>query len=274
MHRLQRREEILHALAATGEVSFVQLAKDLDVSEMTIRRDVEQLERSGQLRRVRGGAISTVSRSFETPVSQRQETSSAAKVAIGKLAASLVDDGDTVILDAGTTSFALAQELRSKQGLTIVTASLSIAIELAQVADFRIIVTGGQVHGAELSLTGAMAEDAFASVNCDLAFIGVAGVRLSPGLTDFNPDDARVKRAAIRSARRRVVLADRTKLGRVTFVTVAALTEVDALVTDAPLDDPTVVAAASSGLQIFSASVDGELRDLNEQRLASLAKGT
>jgi DeoR/GlpR family transcriptional regulator of sugar metabolism len=274
LNRLQRRDEILQALAITGEVTFVQLAKELDVSEMTIRRDIEQLERTGELRRVRGGAISAVSRSHETPVPQREETSSAAKEAIARVAASLVEDGDTVILDGGTTSLALARELRVKRDLTVVTPSLSIAIELATVSDIRIIVTGGQVHRTELSLTGAAAEEAFASVNCDLAFIGVAGVRVSPGLTDFNLDDARVKLAAIRSARRRIVLADSTKIGRVTFATIAPLTDVDVLVTDAPGDDPTLVAAASIGLQVLSATVGGELRAIDERWPGRLAEGS
>jgi DeoR/GlpR family transcriptional regulator of sugar metabolism len=272
--RDKRREQILASLALTGEVTFTQLATELDVSEMTIRRDVEQLERIGQLRRVRGGAISTVSRSYETPVLQRREISSAAKEAIGRVAASLVEDGDSLILDGGTTSLALARELRSKRGLTVVTPSLPIAIELAEGVDARIIVTGGQVHRSELSLTGAAAEEAFAAINCDLAFIGVAGVRLSPGLTDFSVDDARVKRAALGSARRKIVLADRTKLGRVTFATIAALTEVDALVTDAPGDDPTLLGAASSGLQIFAASTATDPRSGEDRARARAADAT
>ena len=107
----------------------------------------------------------------------------------------------------------------------------------------------------ELSLAGEMAEDAFGTVNCDLAFIGVGGLRPEPGLADYEVDDARVKRAVIRSARRTVVLADASKLGKVTFSTMALLTDIDTLVTDAPASDPTVAAAARLGIEIIIAPV-------------------
>ncbi len=116
----------------------------------------------------------------------------------------------------------------------MVTASLPIAVELGNDPDIRVIVTGGQVRNGELSLTGGMAEDAFRALNCDLAFIGVAGICATPGLTEYNQDDARVKRAAIAAARRSVVLADSSKLGRVAFATVAPLSAIDVVVTDAP----------------------------------------
>jgi DeoR/GlpR family transcriptional regulator of sugar metabolism len=115
------------------------------------------------------------------------------------------------------------------------------------------VVTGGQVRSGELSLTGGMAEDAFATLNCDLAFIGIAGICASPGLSEYNPDDARVKKVAINAARRVIVLADASKLGRVAFSTVAPLPSVDVLVTDATADHPAAQEIAAAGVSIVEA---------------------
>lgn len=247
---------MLHRLGARGEVTFADLADEFGVSEMTIRRDLESLEADGLARRVRGGAISVVSRSYEPPLTVRAATASAAKSAIGAAAAALINDGDTVVLDVGTTTLALARALHGRRGLTVVTASLPIAIELGNDPDVRVLVTGGQVRAGELSLTGGMAEDAFGSLNCDLAFIGVAGVCATPGLTEYNPDDARVKRAALGAARRAVVLADSSKLGRVAFATIAPLSAIDALVTEAHGERAALGDIAAAGVQVISAKLD------------------
>jgi DeoR/GlpR family transcriptional regulator of sugar metabolism len=249
----QRREAVQRRLTADGEAGFTELAEEFGVSEMTIRRDLEILEADGLARRVRGGAISVVSRSYEPPFAVRATTASTAKEAIGVAAARLVNDGDTVVIDVGTTTLALARALRGKHGVTVVTHSLPVAVELGADPDIRVVVTGGQVRNSELSLTGGMAEDAFAAMNCDLAFIGIAGIRSSPGLTEYNPDDARVKRAAIGAARRVIVLADATKLGRVAFSTVAPLSSVDVLVTDAPEQHPEAAEIAAAGVSILEA---------------------
>jgi DeoR/GlpR family transcriptional regulator of sugar metabolism len=227
---------VLHQLTTHGEVAFAELAEQFGVSEMTIRRDLELLEADGIARRVRGGAISVVSRSYEPPLALRATTASAAKAAIGAAAADLVNDGDTVVIDVGTTTLELAKALHGRRGITVVTASLPIAVELGNDPDIRVLVTGGLVRNGELSLTGGIAEDVFSTLNCDLAFIGVAGICANPGLTEYNHDDARVKRAAIAAARRSVVLADGSKLGRVAFATVAPLSAIDTVVTDAPAD--------------------------------------
>jgi DeoR/GlpR family transcriptional regulator of sugar metabolism len=251
----ERRQAVLRRLTSYGEVAFAEMAEEFGVSEMTIRRDLETLEAEGLARRVRGGAISVVSSSYEPPFAVRATTASDAKTAIGLAAAALVNDGDTVIVDVGTTTLELARSLHGRRGLVVVTASLPVAAELGADPDVRVVVTGGQVRHGELSLTGGMAEDAFATMNCDLAFIGVAGITATPGLTEYNPDDARVKRVAIAAARRTIVLADASKLGRVAFSTVAPLSAIDALVTDAPADHPEALTISASGVDVIEAKV-------------------
>lgn len=247
-----RRQEIHRRLTASGEVTIAALAADLDVSEMTIRRDLEILENEGQLRRVRGGAVTVVSRSYEPPFAARQIVQQAAKQAIGAAAARLVDDGETVIIDVGTTPLEFARHLKGRRGITVVTHSLPVAMELGNESDVRVLVTGGMVRPGEFSLTGGVTEATFADVNCDVVVLGVAGIEVQRGLTEYNPADALVKRAALRAARRNVVLADRTKLEQVTFYTIAPLASVDILVTDALPGDPALEAIRHAGVEIIS----------------------
>jgi DeoR/GlpR family transcriptional regulator of sugar metabolism len=219
---------------------------------MTIRRDLEVLENQGQLRRVRGGAISVVSRSYEPPFAARQLVEQAAKQAIGAAAARLVDDGETVIIDVGTTALEFARNLKGRRGITVVTHSLPVAMELGNESDIRVLVTGGMVRSGEFSLIGGVPEATFADVNCDVVFLGVAGIQVQRGLTEYNPADALVKKAALRAARRSVILADRSKLDKVTFHNVAPLASVDILVTDACADEPYLEAIRSAGVEVIT----------------------
>lgn len=242
------------ALAKDGEVTVVDLAQRFAVSEMTIRRDLEALEADGTAKRVRGGAISAVSRSYEPPRSLRTVEAAPAKRAIGEAAAALVGEGESLVIDSGTTTLELAKALHGRRGVTVVTPSLLVAAELGNEPDMRILVTGGQLRHGEMSLVGTDAENFFSDVNCDVAFIGIGGIDVERGLTEYNLDDTQVKRAAIASARRCVVLADASKVGRVAFATVAALSRVDVLVTDAPADDPLPRALTDQGAEIVHVS--------------------
>jgi DeoR/GlpR family transcriptional regulator of sugar metabolism len=183
----------------------------------------------------------------------RAAVASEAKDAIGSAAGELVSEGDTVVLDVGTTTLELARALRGRRGLTVVTPSLPIAVELGNEPGIRLIVTGGTVRPGELSLTGGFAEDVLRQLNCDLAFIGVAGISARVGISDYNPEDVRVKRAILSSARRAVVLADGSKLGKVGFTTIAGLDDLDVLVTDAPTSHPELAALAQGGLEVVHA---------------------
>jgi DeoR/GlpR family transcriptional regulator of sugar metabolism len=250
MRTQQRRSVIVSQLAERGEVTIADLASTLDVSEMTIRRDLELLELEGIARRVRRGAISTVSRSHEPAFAVRATRAVEEKRAIGTAAAALIEDGETAFVDVGSTTLELARSLHGRRRLTVVTSSIRIAAELGNSTDIRVIVTGGTLRHGELSLVGPSAEDPFRELNCDVAFIGVAGVDAEKGLTEYNLDDTRIKRAALASARRCIVLADRSKLGQVALALVAPLAAVDTLVTGARSDHPTVAAAVEMGIGV------------------------
>jgi DeoR/GlpR family transcriptional regulator of sugar metabolism len=241
-----RRELCLQILERRGRVSVAELALKASVSEMTIRRDLEALEREGVLRRVHGGAVSAVSMSYEPPFAVRAQRAVAAKERIGRAAADLLAEGETVILDVGTTTLEVAKALRGRRNLTVLTPSLRVADVLAPEPGLRLMLTGGVIRPGELSLVGDLAEAAFRDLRFDTFVMGVGGVDPEEGLTEFNPDDARVKRAALASARRCVVVADGSKLGKVAFARICPVERVDVLVTDreAPAELVTALEAA------------------------------
>lgn len=222
----------LQLLEDRGEVTVADLSRAAGVSEMTIRRDLEALERQGLLRRVRGGAVTAVSRGYEPPYGLRAGRNLEAKARIAAKAASLVGEGETLIVDVGTTALELARSLAQRSGLTILTPSFRAAELLVPNPELRVIVTGGIARPGELSLIGDLAERAFADLHCDAVYLGAGGVDASVGVTEFNLDDARVKRAALASARRCVVLADSSKLDRVAVASVCPVDRVDVLITD------------------------------------------
>ena len=253
MNAQDRRKLCLEALAERGEITVAELSRLAGVSEMTIRRDLELLEREGLLQRVHGGAISTTSRGYEPPFALRRGRDEDAKERIARLAATLVADNETLVLDVGTTTLALAHVLADAEGLTIVTPSLRIADKLSANPALRVIVTGGITRHGEQSLVGALAERAFSELHCDTVFLGAGGVDAKAGVTEFNLEDTRVKRAALSSARRCVVLADSSKLGRVALASVCPLAGVDVLITDGGASEEALAPIRESGVEVLTA---------------------
>ncbi len=200
---------------------------------------------------MRGGAIATLSRSYEPPLAGRATDQLPAKRAIARAAAELVDFGETAILDVGSTTLELARCLRGRGGLTILTPSIRVATELAEDPNVRVILSGGIVRPGEFSLIGDLAERTFEQLNCDVVFLGVGGMQAEKGLTEYNLDDTRVKQAAIKAASRRVALADHTKLDRVCLARIAPFEEIDVLITDAEPEHPLLEVIRDAGVQVI-----------------------
>lgn len=251
-----RLPELQALLAERGEVSIAELAGRFEVSEMTIRRDLEALEEQGTARRVRGGAIATVSRGYEPPFATREAVEPGAKRAIATAAAAYLRDGETAIVDVGTTTLELAKLLRGRRGITVVTPSLPVASVLANEPNVRVVVTGGIVRAGENSLVGSFAERPFAELNCDLLFLGVGGVDAEHGYTEYNLEDARIKRSALAAARRTVVLADESKFERVCLTTIAPLESADVLISNAPEASPVAAAAREAEVDFVTVTAD------------------
>ncbi len=249
----ERQRAILDMLDARNSLTVSELVAQFGVSEMTIRRDLSLLERKGLLRRVHGGAISARGRAFEPPYHARSDHQPLAKQRIGKVAASFVNDGDSLILDVGTTTLEVARELLYKQNLTIITPSLWIANLLADHAGIRLILTGGILRSGELSMVGHLAERIFQEFYVDKLFLGAGGVDLQAGLTEYNLEDTLVKKAMLKSAKEVILVADATKFNRVAFTSIAPLNVVDRIVTDDSIDPQIVERLREQDIEVILA---------------------
>jgi DeoR/GlpR family transcriptional regulator of sugar metabolism len=235
---LQRRGQIAGLVRENGAVRVGDLAEQFRVSEVTIRSDLLQLEKEGLLVRDRGGAIA--------PTSSRQVTSLMAvegrahlqtdeKGRIARAAAELVNPGDTIILDAGTTAVEMAQYLVGISPLTVVTNAVNVALQVAAVTDARVIMLGGTFNRESSSNLGPAAENGLGELIVQKAFLGTQAIDLEHGLTDTTIEIAQVKRAMIRSARRVILLTDSSKWGKSGFMKVAPVTDIDSIITDTGL---------------------------------------
>src|SRR4051812_36602076 len=224
----QRRQEILRAVRS-GTAHVSDLASSFGVSEMTVRRDLRALEGDGKLERVHGGAVRPDSEpSFAATVVERLP----AKDRIGRAAARLVGDGQTVMIDIGTTTLQLARHLHGRR-ITVVTSSLAVFEELLGDPAIELVLPGGLVRRNYRSLVGVLAEDSLRQLSADLLFLGTSGVGPDLSVWDSTMVEVPIKRAMIGAADAKVLLADAEKFTRTSIVRVCGAGELDRVVTDA-----------------------------------------
>ncbi len=244
-----RHQKIIQALRLRSPVLVVELAAALDCSEMTVRRDLEALERSGGLRRVHGGAASVFLSAEETPYGVRALESSDAKRTIGAAAGGLLADGETVILDGGTTAMEVARSLRSRR-MTIMPLALRPVFELHECRGINLLLPGGEVRPGELSLAGSLTEASFSQLRFDTCVMGPCGIDVKAGITTHLLAETAVKRAAARASQRVIAVADSTKLGRVAFGHICDLGDIDILLTDAGANPQTLAELRVAGVDV------------------------
>jgi DeoR/GlpR family transcriptional regulator of sugar metabolism len=245
----QRQAEILDVLEREGRLSVSEFSAVMNVSEMTVRRDLQSLEQRGVLARVHGGAVPARSRSYEPPFEARLIRNVETKRRIGEATAALLHDGETVVLDAGTTALAVAEALRGRQ-LRILATNLRVADVLADEPGIALMVSGGAIRPGERSLVGPLAERSFADLAFDTLVLAVGGIDLSIGVTDYRLEDASLKRAALASARRCVAIADSSKLGQVAFARTCPIGDLDVLVTDDGASPALVAELREAGVEV------------------------
>lgn len=248
----QRRERILREIQAQGATSIAELSRRYGVSEMTIRRDLQALEDAGQVKRTHGGALRQSEAAIEPRYAAKQELRAAQKAAIAQYAASeLVEDGDIVILEGGTTVTAMARYLADKRGLTIVTNGLYTANELRRLMpEATVICCGGVLRDGSFTFVGPAAERFFREMHARTMFLSATGLTLAAGCTDPSMSETQVKTAMIAAAGRLVVLLDSSKLGVTSLVTVAAVEAIDLLVTDEAAPDEVVQSLRARGVEV------------------------
>lgn len=237
MLAVQRREMILDHLNREGAVTVAGLAKVLEVSEMTVRRDLDALDAQGHLHKVHGGATPSRTGSGREPgFTAKSSLATPAKLAIAREAARLVEPGATVGLTAGTTTFQIAQQLLGLKGITVVTNSIRVAevFHDTPIQDIPVIVTGGSRTPSD-ALVGPMAVNALRHLNLDICFMGVHGMDEHTGFTTPNVLEADTNRAFAESARQFMVVADASKWGEVGLARIAPLSEATCVITDATM---------------------------------------
>lgn len=228
----ERRRRILQLMEKDQSVKVADLCALFKVTDETIRRDLSQLEAEGLVDRTHGGAVLDRRLRIAHPYHLRKAQSPKEKQQIGKAAAELVEDAATVILDNGTTTFEVARCLRGKSGLTVVTTSPLIALEMSDYGDITVIVAGGVLDSDSKSLMGPDAEAFLSRLRVDIAFVGASGVSLERGFTASNVYDAQIKAAMIKASSRPYVVADGTKMGESSLVCFSQFSEVCGVVTD------------------------------------------
>ncbi|MCP2244520.1 transcriptional regulator, DeoR family [Lentzea aerocolonigenes] len=233
---VSRLKQITEAVRDAGSLGVAELASLTGASEMTIRRDLEVLAAQGVLERFRGGARSLLLRGSEPPFALRSDENTDAKRRIAAAVADMITDGESVVLDSGTTCLEVARLLHDRR-LTVMPLSLHAVNAMSSSASLTLLVPGGRPRPGELALTGPLTLASLEALRFDTAIVGCCGLSAGHGLTAFDLEDASVKRAAITSARRVIAAVDASKLTRTALAFVAPVSSLDAVVTDAAGDE-------------------------------------
>ena len=228
----ERRREIIRQLDEHNSVRVGELSNIFEVTEETIRRDLERLETEGYLKRTHGGAFRVAASSEEIEFRVRNMRNRHEKQLIGQKAAELVSHRDVIILDASTTALQLVYHLKDKKDIVIITHALKVIMALAGNRDITIIGTGGTFEPRTLSFVGPLVENAFTAYNIQKAFISCKGVTLEEGITESTETQAKVKAEIIKGAKEIILLADHDKFGQAALATVASVTAIHKLIAD------------------------------------------
>ncbi len=249
MRQAERVGAILEELSSHGSVSVADLAAELSVSPATIRRDLELLDDQRLLTRTHGGAVAQ-GVLYELPLRYKSARHQEEKRRIALEAASRVTDGEAVGLTGGTTTTEVARVLVERQRLTVVTNALNIASELAIRPNLKLVVTGGWARSESYELVGPLAEQSLAGLNLDTVFLGVDGASFEAGLMTHHEVEAHTNLALMERARRTVVVADSSKIGRTAFARICAIDRVHELITDVGADVDAVAAIREAGVTV------------------------
>jgi DeoR/GlpR family transcriptional regulator of sugar metabolism len=257
----ERQRHIARLIEEHGRVRVADLATRFGVSTVTIRKDLEALERDGALVRTHGGALASDRNRAERAFEIRERFQRDEKDAIGALAASLVRDGESIALDASTTALAMARHLKAQgawANLTVITNGLRIASELAGSAGITVVMPGGFVRWEALSVVGPLGDGLFRKVNVGKAFMGAAGFNLSAGLSDATPEEAQIKRLMVAGAHEVIAIVDHTKWERAAFATFCRTDEITTVLGDVAAPAAMVAELEGRGIGVRLVTVTAE----------------
>lgn len=246
----QRREKILELVSIRNKVKVSELSRIFGTSEVTIRSDLSELEAAGLLERVHGGAVSTYRTYYNMTFNDRMKTNADEKRRIAASVAAQVADGDTLLMSSGTTTLYLARELKNARNVTVVTNSLAIAQEVGLFRDILVIMLGGNLNAQYLFTYGDDTLNQLRQYKADRLFLSVDGVSPEDGITTYHHLEAEVNRQMIARAKRTIIVADHTKIGRTGFAHIDSLDNIDCLVTSSLADSEALQAIRERGIEV------------------------
>jgi DeoR/GlpR family transcriptional regulator of sugar metabolism len=228
----ERQRQIFSLLSKQGRLSVTEIVEQFEISKATARRDLESLASQGKAQRVYGGAIVLEQAPPELPILERENEQADEKARIGRATAELIADKETIFLGSGTTVLEVAKNLRNRRNLTVITNSLPVLNALAGIKEITVISLGGMLRDSELSFIGHITELALAEVRVDRVVMGAHGISLEHGLTNDYLQETLTDRAILKIGREVIIVADHTKISRISTVLLAPLTDIHKLVTD------------------------------------------
>ena len=234
---VERRSYILKLIEEDGQVDVNSLSKKFEVSEVTIRKDLRYFEQKNMLMRSRGGAFKQSVIDVDLSVYERRKQNINLKQKIGTVAAALINTGETILLDSGTTIMELVKNISKQNEITVITNAIDIAYRLTEFPRIKVIVPGGILRRNSLSLVGEQAADTLRNFYCDKCFIGADGIDIERGLLTTNVEEAHLMRINIRNAKKVIALVDSSKFQPKGIMTVASLDDVDMIITDRGIPD-------------------------------------
>ncbi|MGB0075680.1 MAG: transcriptional repressor AgaR [Terracidiphilus sp.] len=237
MMAAERRTQILQMVRSAGRVKVNELATRFNTSAVTIRNDLNDLHQRGLVLRSHGGAVLPDTILRESPVTERLKAHSDEKRRIGAMAATLINDGETIILDSGTTTLEVARQIKTKRGLHIITNGVNIAAELLDARDVQVFIVGGTIRGESASISGRFTEEMFDQFSADRLFLSGAGCDLDFGVSGANLEETMVNRAMLRISREIILVADSSKFSKRSMSRIVPFAEIDTVISDNGLDE-------------------------------------
>jgi len=251
--REERKRKISQFIKENKKATVPELSKLFGVSESTIRRDLEELDEQGVIQRAHGGAVVIERAAPEPPIIQRMTENKEEKRRIGRAAAQLVREGETVFLGSGTTTLEVARNLLERNNLTVITNALNIANLFAANPNITVIVIGGLLRHSELSMIGHIAEQTLGELHADKVIMGIRAIDVEAGLTNDYLPETMTDRAIINFSSEVILVADHTKFGKVSTAYVAPVKQITTLVTDAEADSVLLSRLREMGIQVILA---------------------
>ncbi len=247
---IDRRVKILDLINTNGQVSVKELNKRFNVSEVTIRNDLSHLEKKGLLIKTRGGGLKIQRVGIDQQLNEKAKIYSKEKQAIGKKAADIIKDNDTILIDSGTTTVEVARNLGKINNLTVITNALNIANQLIR-DEIKVILLGGILRSKSLSLIGSIGENSIKNFYCDKCFIGVDGIDSQSGIYTPNPEEANLNRLMIEASKEVIIVTDSSKFKRKSFAFIAPISKVQMIITDSRIPEDELKNLQSLGIKVI-----------------------